>query len=119
MKILFLYLFLAVYPLQKGEVAPEPVVAFDTLSAKKLLYMLDSLEFVSQKLNKAEKLIQITDSLLQKYREKVEILEKTNKNMEEQNKILNKEIKLLKKEKWIERFIFGGILGLIMLIILR
>lgn len=109
-------IFSIVYPLHVGDVVKEPLVGFDTLSAKKLLHFLDSLDFVSQKLKKIESMFKVYDSLMTSYKEKVEVLEKVNKNLEDEIKVLKKEIVNKEKKLMIERLFWLG--GMFLVIIL-
>lgn len=120
MKLFILFLFMNVYPLQEGEPAPEPVVAFDTTGAKRLLYMLDSLSFVTGKLSETEKLVKKQDTLIQSYKEKIDILVELEKTLKEENKVLKEKLKLESRRKWFERFIWiGGVSVLLILFLGR
>lgn len=117
MMSLLIYLFCVVYPLKQGEIVKEPLVAFDTLSAKKLLYYLDSLEYVTEKYKKLERVLSVSDSLIKSYQATIETLKKINENLEKQLELMSKELKNLQRRLWLERFIWiGSVVWLIIIL---
>jgi hypothetical protein len=117
MKLLIFIFMQAVYPLQQGEPAPCPVVAFDTLSAKKLLYYLDSLDFITKKYLLLEQRSNICDTLINKFQQKEVLYKELIQKKDEEIKLLKEKIKVSNKKKWFERLGFLGVLTFILLVI--
>lgn len=116
MKVFLYLVFISVYPLHKGEQAPVPCVAFDTLSAKKLLYYLDSLDYLTIKYKEIEKLNKLLEETIKKYDEKIVLMEKAKRILEIENSIYKDELRKRRMRIWLERVLWGS--SIILIIIL-
>jgi len=116
MKVLLFILLQAVYPLNKGEEAPCPVIAFDTLSAKKLLYMLDSLDFLSKKIILFEEAQKVCDSLVNVFNQKESLYKTYIQKKDKEIELLKIQLKAKSKKVWFERFVFISAILLILLL---
>lgn len=115
MKSLLLFIGLVI-PVAKGEKSPVEGVLFDVQSSQKLLYYLDSLDYLTEKVKKMDETIKVCDSLLESYKQVEDLLKKEVGNLEQQNRFLKEELKASKRKFWLERFIWVG--GIILIIIL-
>lgn len=104
-----------VTPLKKGDIAPFDAVAFDTLSSQKLLYYLDSLNYISRKLTFYDIQIAYYDSSIIQYKKLVNKKDSIIQYYNDMNKTNLDKIKSIEKEKKIERLVFIVLLTLVLL----